>query len=81
VIAVIAPHSFIREEHTMNMLSMTPAALLHFLTLATQHALTDTETHAAVRAACGERRECIALVAVEVAIADVLATREVRSVA
>ena len=59
----------------MNMLSMTPAALLHFLALATQHNLTDEETLLTVRAACGDRRSCISLMDVEAAIADVLATR------
>jgi len=57
----------------MNLLSMTPAALLHFLELAPRYALTDEETRVTVRLACGERRERVALATVERAVSDVLA--------
>lgn len=59
----------------MNLLSMTPAALLLFLTLATQHGLTEEETRAAVRLACGQRCSCVSLADVEAAIANVRAAR------
>lgn len=60
----------------MNILAMTPVALLHFLTLTIQHDLTDDETRAAVRLACGGKgRVGVGLAEVEQAISDVLAAR------
>ena len=72
---MIASHAFFREEHMMNIVSMTPAALLHFLDMASRHELTDEETCAAVRASCSDRRTCVSLVDVETAVSNVLATR------
>ena len=57
---------------------MTPAALLHFLTLASQHTLTEGELLAALRSTRGQRHEAeaVALAAVETAVAGVLALRQ-----
>ena len=61
--------------NTLSTLSMTPAALLRFLSLAVQHDLSDDETLIAVRVACGGRGGHAALGDVEEAVTGVLADR------